>query len=70
MDTLQKHCSVNIDIEPTDCFLPNGSSKMKTQMNINDMIDSLVVHNDLTKNRDLLAAALLWLMIDKEFHQF
>ena len=39
-------------------------------MNINDMIDSLVVHNDLTKNRDLLAAALLWLMIDKEFHQF
>ena len=43
---------------------------MKTQMNINDMIDILVVHNDLTKNRDLLAAALLWLMIDKEFHQF
>ena len=68
MDKLQKHCSVNI--EPTDYFLPNGSSKMKTQMNINDMIDSLIVHNDLTKNRDLLAAALLWLMIDKEFHQF
>ena len=30
---------------------------MKTQMNINEY-------------RDLLAAALLWLMIDKEFHQF
>ena len=43
---------------------------MKTQMNINDWIDSLVMHNHSTKNRDLLAAALLWLMIDKEFHQF